>query len=129
MWQGIWSQSRLYETYKRKNPCKTNDQKTPNNTILHQITPKIIENTINNKQCRYCQRIFTRISSLERHMKDRCKIEKQNNNNKENLLQKLSMKWHIMKNKIRKIKHKDANEFEKYIKNIWNLIEHRLLIN
>jgi hypothetical protein len=40
-------------------------------------------------QCTYCKKEFTLASSLNRHLKDRCKVKKQQDNAKEDLLQKL----------------------------------------
>ena len=83
----------------RKNPCKSdqnnNHQIAPKITKLHHIAPiceiKNVQNNHNiiNKQCQYCNKIFTRISSLDRHINDRCKVKKRDDNFKEDLLQKL----------------------------------------
>jgi len=96
----------------RKTPCK-NDKMTENNnnTIAadnqqnaakcHQVAadnqqnaPKCqqfssVEAQINDKQCQYCKKIFTRVSSLNVHLKNRCKIKKHQDEEKEDLLQKL----------------------------------------
>ena len=77
----------------RKNPCENDNnintelQKTANEP---QKTANKVENIIvNNKQCQYCDKIFARSHNLTIHLNGRCKIKKQQDNAKEDLLQKL----------------------------------------
>ena len=42
----------------------------------------------NNKECIHCGTTFTRLYSLHVHLKDRCKVKKQQDDAKENLLKK-----------------------------------------
>lgn len=95
----------------RKYPCKIDNQnhlefinkvskgvkKLPNGTEKSpDDTKKRDNNFIQNKnlynndnQCKYCNKNFTKPSSLQRHLNSRCKIKMKNEDEKENLLQKL----------------------------------------
>ena len=92
----------------RKNPCKSNQeidtkiyqniptvpisyQNLPNNTKINNNLPENINipKEICKNQCQHCKKNFSQISSLNRHIKDRCKVLNQQDNEKENLLQKL----------------------------------------
>jgi hypothetical protein len=97
---------------KRKNPCKSGKEHKiiekkdpPNSTEIHQtppISPKIIgktkgkdnnepmqNNSSSKHKCNFCQKIFSRSDSLNRHLSGRCKVKKQQDNEKESLLQRL----------------------------------------
>ena len=87
----------------RKNPCLP--QYTQISPKIHQNAPNCTKNSPknnnieissdaidinikNSNKCIYCGKIFTRDSSLNRHISDRCKIKKQQENNKVILLEK-----------------------------------------
>ena len=48
-----------------------------------------------NKQCYYCKKTFSQVSSLNRHLKDSCKIKKQKDEEKKNLEEMKIMKAKI----------------------------------
>jgi hypothetical protein len=57
---------------------------------------------INGHQCRYCKREFTRSDSLNKHLLSRCKVKKQQDSEKEDLLQKLVEEMKKQNEEIRK---------------------------
>ena len=82
----------------RKTPCKKSKEERNQNILNYtESCQKIPEYTdpyqkevkLGKNQCQYCKKNFTQSSSLNRHIKDRCKIKKQQDNDKENLLEKL----------------------------------------
>ena len=110
----IFKQKSHYDNHlNRKNPCTkmqhpaaAEQQPAANKEIV----------IINNKQCLYCKKIFTRVSSLNVHLENRCKVKKQQDNQKEELLNKLvdemtEMKEIIKKNsdEIKKLKTENNN--------------------
>jgi hypothetical protein len=130
---------------KRKIPCKKSDEnqnnhnknKRQNNHIIvnnHQLAPKTQKITKNNdmdvlnddlddkepkseRQCQYCKKIFSRVSSLDRHLKGRCKVKKQQDNQKEDLLQKLINEMKEMKEKMETLENENK-EYREYKQSI-----------
>jgi hypothetical protein len=113
---------------KRKKPCSSSDILNLcdliNPTESHQnptnpstkIPPKTIinNNTINNdiakthndhNVCLYCEKDFSRVDSLQRHLKDRCKIKKKNDD-KDSKIQILIEENALLKEII--LKNKDV---------------------
>ena len=96
---------------KRKKPC----QKTaPNNTKQHQNNTDQIEHkmpsstkfytddntsNINEYQCKYCNKKFTRNWTMFRHVENRCKVKKQNDDEKEYIFQQLLKEMEVIKKK------------------------------
>ena len=60
---------------------KCGRNRTPANTKItppeHQITPTNTNIIPNKKQCKYCNKIFSRVDSKTRHEKGRCKVKKE----------------------------------------------------
>ena len=82
---------------KKKNPCKANNIIIIDNpSIIHNNTPKndIFEENIHQKStkkkhcCNFCQELFCRSDVLKKHLQ-RCKIRKEENKEKEELIQLL----------------------------------------
>ena len=73
----------------RKIPCKISAPKST------ELAPKCTdekndkESKEDNIKCNYCGAIFTRGSSLTRHINDRCKVKKENDTKMENLMERL----------------------------------------
>ena len=103
----------------RKRPCTKvtpNSTKiTPNSTKNEQIVKKNAnENAkedVNNKQCPFCKKIFTRPSSVDRHLDGRCKVkQKQENNKKEKIdelvdeIKEIKQEMEILKKENTKLK-------------------------
>jgi len=84
---GIWKHNKKYHK----------DTDNRNTTELHQISTKLHQNTPivqpNKLQCKYCNIIFSRSDSLNRHY-NRCKL-KQNNNSKDQIID-------FLKNELKK---------------------------
>ena len=142
---------RIYSRHiNRKNPCKSchviKNKLPPKSTELPPKPTNILQNNHQNlsnlsesKQfkCNYCQNTFVRNDSLNRHLSGRCKVKKQQDNEKEDLLQKLVNEMAEMKAEIKKnneeIRRKDdhvanlemklqklESENKKYIQKIKN---------
>ncbi len=87
-------------TENKKKPCKPNtdiiynnipniNQIIPNiNQMIPNINQTILKNTENCK-CDYCLKTFVNTSSLNRHLKDRCKVKKLDEEKKEDIFNKL----------------------------------------
>jgi len=62
-------------------------------------------------QCNYCNRTFTLKSSLNKHLKDRCKIKKEDTNTKEEIYQSLLKQMQIMdENNKKQIRRLEENQ-------------------
>ena len=103
----------INHTEKKKTPCKSKNninllpitselnlkqQNAPKLILQQQNAPEIdqnklqISNIILNKsiyECNYCKSSFTRSTTLKRHLLERCKVRKEENKDKEDLLQLL----------------------------------------
>ena len=115
----------------KKFSCETNKVQKQDPPILPQDPPiipqKIIENkeifnnfnkieSFNNNSCLYCGLVMTRKDHLKRHMEQRCKVKKIQDEEKENIFKILLAKDEEMKKKDNQI-----NKLEEYIKNITNI--------
>jgi uncharacterized C2H2 Zn-finger protein len=91
----------------KKIPCKENPpnirQNPPN---IRQNPPKKEEKRI---MCMYCDKTFTRSDSLNKHVKDRCKVKKQQNENNEKILNGLINEMNEMKQKIGELEKENKN--------------------
>ena len=67
----------------RKNPC---EKSAANCSKLAAKCSKFEESDDDTIKCNYCGREFTRISSLNVHIKDRCKVKKANDNKMEEMM-------------------------------------------
>jgi uncharacterized C2H2 Zn-finger protein len=106
----------------RKNPCKSTKEADNKSNITTADQPHIAADqpqtaanniNISNKKCPYCSKLFTRPYNLTVHLNGRCKVKKQQDNEKENLLQKLIAEMSEMKRIISKLE----SENKKYIQN------------
>ena len=107
-----------YTTHlKRKFPCKkkTNIKSNVEPNII-KIEPEIIQNKFENNKinkfnkkkehnCYYCNKIFSTNSHMHRHIKDNCKIKKQQDDEKETTHKKLLEELEFVK--------KQNEEYEK----------------
>lgn len=132
----IFKQKSHYECHmNRKFPCKSNKvniskqqqfatkiQQTSENE--QQIAANNIKNMINKKQCIYCDKVFTRLYTLNVHMKGRCKIKKEMDQEKEDLMTKLIKEREeqkkIIENQNRQIE-KQNNRIEEIMKEVKKL--------
>ena len=101
----------------RKIPCKI---VTPNSTNLHQNNTEKKDNkvqepeiltpilTLNNKKyiCNYCKKGFVRNWTLFRHLEERCKIKKQQIEEKENIFNTLIEKVNKLEKDNKELKEK-----------------------
>ena len=95
-------------------------QKNTENEEKTNKTNKIDENIENNEilnlSCQFCGLVFNRKDNLNRHIKDRCKVKKLQDEEKENIFKILLAKDEELKT------HKNQiNKLEEYIKNISNI--------
>ena len=86
------------------------------------------EYTVKNYKCNFCSKTFSRIDNLKRHLIERCKIRKQETQEKEeifsNLLQRVELleKENLqLNNKIVLLENKKETKNIQYNKNIKNL--------
>ena len=103
----------------RKIPCKSDRQENNKKHDVLQKPAELLQYPAKNEltdlakelQCKYCNQMFTRKDNLHKHVSERCKIKKQQDNQKEDLLQKLIKETAEMKEEIKKnnqeIKKKD----------------------
>lgn len=88
----------IKHTEKKKKQCvefiENNNQKLEISPNKNGDKIKLVENfnePINNLECRYCLKIFSRIDSLERHQNGRCKIlNAQNEEKRTNIIDKFN---------------------------------------
>lgn len=75
-----------------------------------EINEDDIAASLNNKECNYCKRIFTRKSDLQRHLRNNCKVLKEKNDKSKQVyieLQNVKDKYHKMEKEINILKKKD----------------------
>jgi uncharacterized C2H2 Zn-finger protein len=97
----------------RKNPCKS--IKEPilviptilniKPTILNTKPTKIIDKSDN--YCNYCNKIFSHYNSLNRHIKNSCKIKKENDNKKQIIFDTLIKDMNEIKEELNKQKEEN----------------------
>jgi hypothetical protein len=102
----------------RKIPCKSGEEgnnniaknpvepaKHPAESAKNLIPATLLDantSTVSKKNvCNYCNRMFTRSDSLNKHLAGRCKVKKQQDSQKEDLLQKLVKEMSEMKEIIK----------------------------
>jgi hypothetical protein len=109
-----------YESHlNRKNPCSAIRQTSAKSLKKSAKNPPKSENSKNmgelddspskNFICNYCKNSFTRSDSLLKHIKNRCKIKKHEDNEKEELLTKLIDEMKEMREEIKKLKTENNN--------------------
>jgi uncharacterized C2H2 Zn-finger protein len=95
-------------------------EKLPKKTENEEKINKIIENNENNEilnlNCQFCGIIFNRKDNLNRHIKDRCKVKKLQDEEKENIFKIL-----LAKDEQNKKQESEIKELKEYIKNITNM--------
>ena len=94
---------------KRKFPCKSKEptsiQNIPENTHdIPEIYPKISEKLENNIKCVYCNKIFVYKSGLYRHIKLRCKVKKEHDEEKQKIFDRLVKEVDEIKNDNKELK-------------------------
>jgi hypothetical protein len=103
----------LFITPEKLQKNTKNEEKT-NKT--NKIDENIENNEILNLSCQFCGLVFNRKDNLNRHIKDRCKVKKLQDEEKENIFKILLAKDEELKT------HKNQiNKLEEYIKNISNI--------
>lgn len=90
----------------KKFPCTQKSTQSPHETHNLHVEDKLI--------CNYCHEKFSRSDSLNRHIRDFCKIKKSDDNKKEQLLQKLLTEHETMKQRIQTLEDKNK-EYQQII--------------
>ncbi len=122
----------VYHMEKKKKPCQQFAQFTP---VILQDPPKILQDPPKNLQdpttiqqtkdnsCGFCGLVFKRKDNLKRHVDNRCKVKKLQNEEKENILEML-----IEKDKESQIEeqNKKIQELEKTIEKLNQKIDKQL---
>lgn len=98
----------------RKRDCLKSTKITPINTDDNISTTEITPiNTNNNilsleivSSCNYCKKYFSRVDALTRHLKDRCKVKKDMDIEKELILEKLINQNKILMDEVTNLKKK-----------------------
>jgi len=98
------------------NDCIKNIQLPPHDD-KNPVSPKIIKIRVHT--CNFCKKIFTRSDSLNKHLKGRCKVRKQEDNQKEEILQRLLREFEEMKKENKELRN-EVNKMK---------IENRSLLN
>ncbi len=79
----------IEHTQYKKKPCQSfNELNLPKFTDLNQNLPKFTENNPKH-ECKYCNKTFTTIYTLKRHLERRCKIKKEEDDEKKNEINEL----------------------------------------
>ncbi len=100
------------------NRYNNSDSSKSNEDFLSKTAPKctkIMPNSVQIKKgnnpftCDYCNRNYTRKSSLVRHLKDRCKIKQEMENEKEQIYKSLVDRMESLKDEVNKVKKENAN--------------------
>ena len=101
---------------------KCNKMFTTNQTLNYHIDHNSCK--IANYECKYCNKQFTAYSNMYRHVKSTCKEKQKEDNNREDILQKLvkeQEKYHEELNKLKeKIKFYNLVDSQKIIKKALN---------
>ena len=106
------------------------DEKKENIIILDNTNQNIVNFDDNNKlnkhndRCPYCSGIFSNKSNLNKHIKINCKIKKQQDDEKENIFQKLLLQEGLLKKKDEQI-NKLINQNDVLINKI-NVLEEKV---
>jgi hypothetical protein len=87
---------------KRITPCKPNIN--INSAEIQRNAPNLPN--IGDKTCKYCNKEFTRIDSLNRHILNRCKVKKEQENSKEEIFKKLLEQYEELKKEHTEFKNK-----------------------
>jgi len=118
----IFSKKQNYEIHiKRKFSCSNSSQKEPENI---QKEADIIQEDI--IQCNYCKKVFTLHNSLNRHLKDRCKIKRDDTNKKEEIYQLLLKQMEDNKRQLQIIEKNNKKQNEENRKLINELKEENI---
>ncbi len=133
-------------TENKKKPCKpintdihnnipnVNQIKPNVNQMIPNINQTILKNTENCK-CNYCLKTFVNTSSLNRHLKDRCKVKKLDEEKKEDIFNKLiekEEKFNILLDsfeklqKINKDLQKNNKDLQKQMKQLKKETENKI---
>ena len=82
-----FDQKSNYETHiNRKFPCQKSAPKCTEFAPKSTENNQKINNTSDEIKCNYCGKVFTRGSSLTRHIDSRCKVKKENDNKMEEIM-------------------------------------------
>jgi len=84
-----------------------------------------LNNQNNDKQCNYCNKTFSQVSSLNRHLNNRCSVKMNDINEKENMYQKLLNEINALK--IENLQQK--KEFAQQISDLKEQIKNNVSIN
>ena len=118
----------------RKIPCKELYQNIPNYTETipnytkavdksnkqqnsEKINTSVQSEQENNIKCAYCNKKFTQKSSLTRHLDKRCKVKNKQDNDKEELLQKLIKDMGELKEELKK-NNEENKELKEEVKKL-----------
>jgi len=107
--------SKIYQNAANNHQIAANNhQNAANNHQNAANNHQNVEKKINDKECIYCKKVFTRTSSLNVHLENRCKIKKIRDQEKEDLMTKLIKE----KEEQKKVIEEQSKQLEKVLKNI-----------
>ncbi len=123
----IKKDSFIKHTEKKKKPCQQKLQEPPK---LLQEPPKLLQEPPKSLQeignsCLFCGLVFNRKDNLKRHMDNRCKVKKLQQEEKENILEMLIEKDKEAK-KDKEEQNKKIQELQKTIDNLNSKIDKQL---
>jgi len=92
--------------------CSKSTPNDSNNIIRNsKMTPTDSNNNFRKSktfECNFCKSKFTRKNNLNRHLKDRCKVKKQQNLEKEEIFRALLEKMNNMENEIKALRNENS---------------------
>ena len=81
--QSLWNHNNKFHNIEHINITPNNSNITPNNSNItpnnSNITPNNSKSNFNNLSCKYCNKKFTRIDNLSRHINSRCSKKQETN--------------------------------------------------
>lgn len=107
----VFNRKSNYDSHvnKRKYPCNKLTILTPPNSAKLPIDDIKKQDTNDNKRiCTYCNKNFTRIDSLQKHLRSRCKLKTNHDE-----FEKLKNEMKVMMEKHIKIEHENENLIKK----------------
>ena len=125
--------SYINHSINRKKTCIVQNIKVPNSPQKTTKSPDSIkicpQDTPNNKNiCYYCNKEFTRKDHMNRHIRDRCKIKKEQDLEKEGIFKKLLNEYEKIKNELQE-KEKIIIDLKKNYENLEKSMNNNIINN